>query len=250
MARTYDSYKKLDGSTLQYKDAVIFTHNGTKYCYEVRDNFMNNDGNDNAIIFDVLYLDKMDFCSKHYGYRSDSGYWPTFRNYEQLTKCVLALFCILEKLDYKESKPTLDPRIVTNDNWKPGDKVIRGRDWIYSSQDANSVYGIIISDSNEGWVRVDWIDEHGHKLNNNSYHTGRDNKYDLYFYDKKVSQSKTEISVTSSINIKNFKKNEVQRHARTISPGARISGSIIQGSSNKLTIGQRHSLNKTIPRRG
>lgn len=79
-------------------------------------------------------------------------------------------------------------RIVTKDNFKIGDKVVRGRDfksaWDY--QDKGSVYGIIYKFSsnheNNIWYYVRWVDYKGKIINVRTYRIGPE-KFDLYFYE-------------------------------------------------------------------
>lgn len=74
-------------------------------------------------------------------------------------------------------------RIVENP--KAGEKVIRGRDWDYSDQDRNSVYGRVVNTSESShWVRVEWISKSGEVINSNSYRIGEGGKYDLYYYEE------------------------------------------------------------------
>lgn len=65
-----------------------------------------------------------------------------------------------------------------------GAKVIRGPDWEYEDQDKGSVYGIIKSDSKNGWVTVEWISKDGKVVNSNVYRIGNDDKYDLCYYEE------------------------------------------------------------------
>ena len=79
-------------------------------------------------------------------------------------------------------------KIVTNENVKVGDKVVRGRDWDWVNQDKGSVYGIIIRSSNgstfiTGWVEVNWVNTNGEVIGTFSYQVGYNDTYDLYFYE-------------------------------------------------------------------
>lgn len=79
-------------------------------------------------------------------------------------------------------------RIVTKENMKIGDKVVRGihfkKDWEH--QDNGSVYGLIyrFSSMYDGnyWYYVRWIDYKGKVLRTYSYRIGPE-KFDLYFYE-------------------------------------------------------------------
>jgi hypothetical protein len=77
-------------------------------------------------------------------------------------------------------------KIVTNENVKVGDKVVRGRDWNWANQDKGSVYGITIVSSDiliPGWVEVNWVNTNGEVIGNHCYQVGYSDKYDLYFYE-------------------------------------------------------------------
>jgi hypothetical protein len=66
-----------------------------------------------------------------------------------------------------------------------GAKVVRGKDWAWSDQDAGSCYGIITEkDSSTNWVAIDWISDTGRVITGGyQYRIGDLNKYDLYYYD-------------------------------------------------------------------
>jgi hypothetical protein len=66
-----------------------------------------------------------------------------------------------------------------------GAKVVRGKDWSWSDQDAHSCYGVITErDSSTGWVAIDWISDSGRVITQGyQYRIGDLNKYDLYYYD-------------------------------------------------------------------
>lgn len=78
-------------------------------------------------------------------------------------------------------------RIVTKDNFKVGDKVVRGRDWRWGDQDKGSVYGVIgnfsVIADNTTWHYVHWVDYKGKELGLYSYRIGHE-KFDLYFYEQ------------------------------------------------------------------
>ncbi len=79
-------------------------------------------------------------------------------------------------------------KIVTTDNFKVGDKVVRGKDFKteWNNQDKCSVYGVIdsISDAygENTWIYVRWIDYKGKSVNRRNYRIGPE-KFDLYFYE-------------------------------------------------------------------
>ncbi len=89
----------------------------------------------------------------------------------------------------KNSMKKMNKLIVTNQNWKVGDKVVRGKDFKteWNNQDKGSVYGVIdsISDAygENTWVYVRWIDYKGKNLLTRSYRIGPE-KFDLYFYEQ------------------------------------------------------------------
>ncbi len=74
-------------------------------------------------------------------------------------------------------------RIVTVENCKIGDKVVRGRDWYWDNQDKDSIYGVIVKIENTRWVTVNWINHKGLVTLEASYRAGN-LKHDLYFYEQ------------------------------------------------------------------
>ena len=75
-------------------------------------------------------------------------------------------------------------KIVTHDNYKIGDKVVRGKDWSWEDQDKNSAYGVIVEPLgglSEDWVGVQW--KNGRTFD---YRVGDEDRYDLYFYEEKT----------------------------------------------------------------
>ena len=73
---------------------------------------------------------------------------------------------------------------VTKQNVKTDDKVIRGKDWCWDSQDGNSKFGVVIETEGNNWVIVRW--ENGER---NSYRIGAGGCFDLYFYTKELTPS-------------------------------------------------------------
>ena len=73
--------------------------------------------------------------------------------------------------------------IVTKQNVKLEDKVVKGRDWCWGSQGENSEFGVVL-EIRYGWVAVYW--ENGEK---NSYRIGAEGFFDLYFYTKELTPS-------------------------------------------------------------
>ena len=86
-------------------------------------------------------------------------------------------------------------RIVTHDNCKIGDLVVRGRDWRWGDQDiyegkqtVGRIIGIL---NNSKWVRVEWgKQELG--IQSDAYRVGEveeKDTYDLVFYEKIIIES-------------------------------------------------------------
>ena len=81
----------------------------------------------------------------------------------------------------------MNNRIVTFDNCKIGDKVVRGKDWCWNNQDKNSVYGIItgyLGGSNNRNALVTGVNHKGITVNNSYYYRVGPEKFDLYFYEQ------------------------------------------------------------------
>ncbi len=65
-----------------------------------------------------------------------------------------------------------------------GAVVVRGRDWDYSNQEKNALYGVITDASDRKWVNVIWYDEHHEAVDTTHiYRVGASEKFDLYYYD-------------------------------------------------------------------
>ena len=75
---------------------------------------------------------------------------------------------------------------VTEDNFKVGDKVVRGEDWKWDNQDGGKgCVGTIEYLSESGnWVNVKWSNAYP-----NSYRVGAEGCYDLYFYTGEITDS-------------------------------------------------------------
>lgn len=77
-------------------------------------------------------------------------------------------------------------KIVRKNNYKLGDRVVRGRDWKWYNQDCNiygkQLTGVIVKHKgdNPEWVMVDWYDN-DRIIHSNDYRVGYEDKYDLYF---------------------------------------------------------------------
>ena len=74
--------------------------------------------------------------------------------------------------------------IVTKQNVKTGDKVIKGKDWRWDSQGGNSKFGVTKVIEDNDWVSVLW--ENGDR---NSYRIGNEGYFDLYFYTEELTPS-------------------------------------------------------------
>ena len=74
--------------------------------------------------------------------------------------------------------------IVTKQNVKLDDKVVKGRDWRWGSQGGFSRYGTIEFIKDHNWVSVRW--ENGER---NSYRIGAEGYFDLYFYTEELTPS-------------------------------------------------------------
>ena len=105
----YSSFNSLINKVLEYRDTIIFTVGNSQLEYRVEFDHLSHFNNDNSLIFKLLKLDKYPFCSKAYGYNTNSGIWPCFniRDFAAATRCVLALYAIIEKKIYHE--PITEP---------------------------------------------------------------------------------------------------------------------------------------------
>ena len=74
--------------------------------------------------------------------------------------------------------------IVTKQNVKTGDKVIKGKDWRWGSQGGNSKFGVTKVIEDNDWVSVLWEDG-----DRNSYRISAEGCFDLYFYTKELTPS-------------------------------------------------------------
>ena len=98
----YRKYSELVGATLEYGDTVFLERRE----YKVRQKFLNNIGGFNCQIFKDLHIDNAtEFCSKAYGYcAKEDCSWPECLpdDYSALTRCVLAIYKIIEGIKEKE----------------------------------------------------------------------------------------------------------------------------------------------------
>lgn len=92
----YRKYSELVGATLEYGDTVFLE----SHKYKVQQKFLSNYCGPNYQIFQDLYIDNAtEFCSKAYGYHAKEGCsWPEclLDDYSALTRCVLAIYKIIE----------------------------------------------------------------------------------------------------------------------------------------------------------
>jgi hypothetical protein len=90
----YKSAKELERKTLKHVDGILFNN----YILTVQMDHISVCDYDNDTIFKELNLDKYKFCSEHYGYKTESGLWPSFtpRDYAAATRVIIALFNIIE----------------------------------------------------------------------------------------------------------------------------------------------------------
>lgn len=95
---------------------VIFTIKDKNYIYIVYSQYLRIKNLDyNYQIFTDLKLDKFEFCSDCYGYKSDIGGWPEskYKDYTALTRVVEALFPYCDKVTvdgdivYSKSEKTI-----------------------------------------------------------------------------------------------------------------------------------------------
>lgn len=86
----YRNFAELNGKTLRVGDEVIFTVKKEEITYTVQSKYLNCIS-DNFKIFDLCRLE-------YYGYSHKGGDFPEckYKDYEALTRVVLALFCVIE----------------------------------------------------------------------------------------------------------------------------------------------------------
>lgn len=108
---TYNNYKELEGKVLKSGDKVYLKGIG----YSVTWSHLSNSGGSNRKVFDLLGLNVSDFCDKAYGYDNEGGDWPSAKrnDYEALTRCVLALYKVIEEKEKKHLHVKFDSDIMT-----------------------------------------------------------------------------------------------------------------------------------------
>jgi len=99
---TYRNSKELVGKTLNVDDRVLFVVDGVEYMYWVKDDYLSCPNRNNSVIFEALSLNKIDFCSTHYGYLATKGSWPVTKNrdFEALTRVVGELLSLSDNGGY------------------------------------------------------------------------------------------------------------------------------------------------------
>lgn len=148
---TYRNLQELGSNVLKKEDIIYFTI----IKYRVCDNFLMYEGGvtgkDNDEIFNYLSLDKYDFCTKHYGYKTNSGIWPASKedDYPALTRVVKALFEIIEKDSKSEFKVGDLVYIIPYGECKE-----KGIDTMSLSPDWYGTTGIVQGNTELGNVRV------------------------------------------------------------------------------------------------
>lgn len=141
--------KDLEHYKLQVGDVVIFhvKNEHGKFIdlkYEVHSDFlMNIDDISDALhsyrnfndeIFTILELNPYEFCSKYYGYKSNDGVWPCYKewDFEAATNVVKALYTVIDTMKMLPSFKT-ESHI---------DMIWNGKEFGYN-------------DSDGGWKRID-----------------------------------------------------------------------------------------------
>jgi hypothetical protein len=211
----YRKYSKLIGATLKYDDTVFL---GDR-TYKVRHHFLYNRCGPNYQIFQDLHIDNAtEFCSKAYGYRAKEGCsWPECLpdDYSALTRCVLAIYKIIEGIKEKEQwykittpgKTGISPEQVKELILKYGGK-------INPNYDYNSEIGIYY------WKEGDLVD-----------------------IDTKLSIPAIEVSPTTEITTtKKEEKYETQfqRKKARIKRGTRPEGNSVCGRRSKASVAVGH----------
>jgi hypothetical protein len=253
-------------------DTIIFYLNGFNYNYTVYHDHLNifdSSTSYNQTIFAKLGIDdqKYQIASKYYGYSSMAGDWPYCKkeDYNALKSLICHLYTLIDDKESKTTKSISAYRKVTIKNVEVDSKVVRGQDWDYDNQDAESIYGIVTEiDNSDSRVQVQWLNEDGQVLHDNSYRVGDEGLYDLFYYEEKINPLNNLITtqpsgqlyymdvvytgqstqeLVSNININKFKQNEVLRSSFAISRCIKITGHAISGRTVKTAIGIRHSLN-------
>jgi len=124
-------------------------------------------------------------------------------------------------------------RIVTEDNYSEGLKVVRGPDWKYDNQDGGSLYGTICEESyDHGWVDVTW--ENGYT---NAYRIGYEDRHDLYFYEEQKENEKLNKQLNEKENGESIK---FEKSIPTIRKGKRLTGNGVRIKKRRIKVGSGH----------
>ena len=211
----YRKYSDLVGATLKYGDTVFL---GSRE-YRVKQKFLSYISGFNFQIFQDLHIDNAtEFCSKAYGYRAkEDCSWPECLpdDYSALTRCVLAIYKIIESTPKKEQwykittpgKTGISPEQVKELILKYGGK-------IDPSYDYDSDIGIYY------WKEGDLVD-----------------------IDTKLSMPAIEVSLTTEITTtKKEEKYETQfqRKKARIKRGTRPEGNSVCGRRSKASVAVGH----------
>lgn len=121
---TISNYKQLlikEKKLVKYCQQIVFDYNNVVCKYEVRSDFLCCQSDMlNCKIFDLLELDKNQFCTKHYGYRPTGGDFPVCKkdDYEALTRVIVALFQEIESRTKEPSKEEISVEEIKESPFK------------------------------------------------------------------------------------------------------------------------------------
>lgn len=211
----YRKYSELVGATLEYGDTVFLESRE----YKVRQKFLSYIGGFNCQIFQDLYIDNAtEFCSKAYGYHAkEDCSWPECLpdDYSALTRCVLAIYKIIEGIKEKEQwyKITTPGKI--------GISPEQVKELILK-------YGGILNSS------------YNYKSDTGIYYWKEGRLVDV---DTKLSMPAIEVSPTTEITtIKQEEKHETQfqRKKARIKRGTRPEGNSVCGRRSKASVAVGH----------
>lgn len=109
MRNIYKNSEELKGNTLKYGDIIIFNINNKIFNYTCHHSYLGEEYMKNNLVFKELQIiNESSYITKHYGYNTVynnnlHNYWPVCNNYdyEALTRLVIALFELCEKINSK-----------------------------------------------------------------------------------------------------------------------------------------------------
>ena len=210
----YKKYSDLVGATLKYGDTVFLGDNE----YRVRCKHLANICGPNYQIFRDLNIDNyIEFCSKAYGYSIEGhGSWPEClpNDYSALTRCVLAIYKIIESTPEKQWYKITTPGLNGISPEQVKELIIK--------------YGGIINS------------DYNYKSETGIYYWKEGKVVDV---DIKLSVHAIEVSPTTEIiTIKQEEKheNQFQRKKACIKRGTRPEGSSVCGRRSKASIAVGH----------